>query len=183
MLKSTRVTAAIALAMSLGSSVLAPMAAATEQDNVRPANDFMIATDRDMSVPDRSGHLIVKREAQKVVACTSDDHFVLTYVFAQSKPSDVRYNTPAKIDAYLKTMHSAFMSASRAHSAAIFNVGSNYPISLPPKLFQRLEAASHAFNQANNTGLNWLLRAFVTSDEPFKPCINSRLKNLTPTNK
>lgn len=181
MLKSSRAAATFALAMSLSSAVFSP-ASANEQDEQRPANDYMIATDRDMRKPDRAGFVIVKREAKKVVGCTSDDQFLLTYIFAQTRPQDVNSTPPAKVNAYLNRMHNTIMTASRYHSAAIFEVGNRYPITLPPDFYKRLEAASYAFNKANGTHLNWMMRVFTTSGKVYQPCVDYRLKNPLPAN-
>jgi len=183
MLKSSRAAATFALALSLGSAALSPApAAANEQDEQRPANDYRIATDRDMSKPDQAGFVIAKREAKKVVACTSDDQFLLTYIFAQTRPQDTKKHPAEKVNAYLSRMHNTIMTASRYHSAAIFEVGTRYPITLPPDFYNRLEAASNAFNKANGTQLNWMMRVFTTSGKVYQPCIDYRLKNPLPAN-
>jgi len=174
MQKSSRIAAALALAVSVGGAILSPAAAA--------ASDYKVATDADLRIPDASGHIIIQRDAKKIMGCTSDDHFILTYMFAQSKPQNIQRNSPAHTEAYLKRMHNTFMQASRYHSAAIFEVGNRSPLTLPPKFYQRLEAASHEFNKANGTSLNWMIRVFTTSDAPYQPCINYRLKNPLPAN-
>jgi hypothetical protein len=181
MLKSFRNNAALALALSMSAGLLTSLPAAANDQDDRPPNDYKIATIRDMTVPDEYGEVIVKRDARKILSCTSDDRFILTYVFPLTAPQYKKSTSPEKIDAYLNQLSGAFASASRAHSASVFNVGQRYPLTLPPKVFQRLEATSQAFNKANGTALNWVIRSFITSDEPYQPCIDSRLKKPAPS--
>ncbi len=169
MLNTSRDKATLALAAALAVSALAPMTA-----HAAESGDYKRATDRDMQIPDESGYLIVTRDAKKVTSCTSDDHYVITYIFATATPVSATYIAPAQADAYLTTLKSAYIKASQTQSVSLFNLGQNYPMTLPPPVFKGLEDASNQFNKTNGTSLNWMVRAFTTSNTAYQPCIDRR---------
>ena len=155
---------ALATATTLALAFMASSAAFAQ-------NSYKNATWEDMHVGDSNGYLIVRQNAQRIYSCTSDDHLVTTYVFPTALRRDAAVTPMPSIDSYLTSLKSAFMRQSRSIPVSLFNVGKRYPPSLPPGIVDSLENASHNYNSKNNTNLNWMIRAFATTDAPHQACI------------
>ena len=137
-------------------------------------DDYKNATWEDTHVGDERGYLVVRQNAQRILSCTSDNHLVTTYVFPTAFRRDAVVTPMASIDSYLMSLRSAFMRQSRSIPVTLFNVGKRYPLSLPPGIVNSLENASNNYNSKNNTNLNWMIRAFATSDTPHQACIETQ---------
>jgi len=136
-----------------------------------PVDDYKKATWEDMHVGDERGYLTVREHAQRFLACTQDEHLVTTYVFATALRRDAAVTAMADIDAYLLALKSAFAKQSRHVTARVFDAMNHYPLSLPQSIVQRLEEASESYNTKKQTNLNWMLRAFMTSETPHQACL------------
>jgi len=133
-------------------------------------NNYKIATQAEMTIPDHRGHVVVSPNASRVVACTSDKRMVLTYVFASAHYQTVgNPNKPLPVGEYLDGLVTAFKNSAKTIHSSQFNprdpvFGMAYPIQ------QAMSDYTKDFNRPRGTFFDWMFKIYHITPHQSPVC-------------